>query len=139
MSYMQGREGSNGHRLFFLVGMVSCMPTDGNQHQAFNTSTCCLYLTSILPTHSSRLIVSIYGSPTPTPWQGHVYRSRTGKVERWFNPNWISLDYIPQEPADLPLLKVAVVALLYCWPVVLTQVCYPLFFHHVLRVYSLQS
>lgn len=35
-----------------------------------------------------------------------MYRSRTGTVERWFNPNWVSLDYIPQEPADLPLLKV---------------------------------
>ncbi|KAI3438337.1 hypothetical protein D9Q98_000770 [Chlorella vulgaris] len=36
---------------------------------------------------------------------GHVYRSSTGKVERWFNPNWMSLDHIPKTPVDLPLLK----------------------------------
>jgi hypothetical protein len=38
--------------------------------------------------------------------QGHVYRSSTGKLERWFNPNWMDLDYVPRNPADLPLLKV---------------------------------
>ena len=38
--------------------------------------------------------------------QGHVYRSSTGKLERWFNPDWINLDHIPKTPADLPLLKV---------------------------------
>ncbi len=48
---------------------------------------------------------SIYDIP-PNATQGHVYRSRTGKVERWFSPNWVNLDYVPQEPADLPLLKV---------------------------------
>lgn len=35
-----------------------------------------------------------------------MYRSSTGKVERWFNPNWMSLDHIPKTPVDLPLLKV---------------------------------
>jgi asparagine synthase (glutamine-hydrolysing) len=38
--------------------------------------------------------------------QGHVYRSSTGKLERWFQPDWINLDHIPKTPADLPLLKV---------------------------------
>ena len=38
--------------------------------------------------------------------QGHVYRSTTGKVERWFNPDWINLDHVPKTPVDLPLLKV---------------------------------
>ena len=43
------------------------------------------------------------------PPQGHVYRSSTGKVERWFKPDWINLDHIPKTPVDLPLLKVRVV------------------------------
>jgi hypothetical protein len=38
--------------------------------------------------------------------QGHVYRSSTDTVERWFNPDWLSLDRIPTTPVDLPLLKV---------------------------------
>lgn len=38
--------------------------------------------------------------------QGHVYRSSTGKLERWFKPDWISLDNIPTTPVDYPLLKV---------------------------------
>lgn len=37
--------------------------------------------------------------------QGHVYRSSTGKLERWFKPDWISLENIPKTPVDLPLLK----------------------------------
>jgi asparagine synthase (glutamine-hydrolysing) len=36
---------------------------------------------------------------------GHVYRSSTGKLERWFKPDWISLDHIPTTPVDYPLLK----------------------------------
>lgn len=40
--------------------------------------------------------------------QGHVYRSSTGKLERWFNPDWMDLNYVPHNPADLPLLKVGV-------------------------------
>ena len=30
--------------------------------------------------------------------QGHVYRSSTDTLERWFNPDWISLDHIPHHP-----------------------------------------
>lgn len=37
--------------------------------------------------------------------QGHVYRSSTGKLERWFNPNWIDLSYNPTQHVDLPVLK----------------------------------
>lgn len=36
---------------------------------------------------------------------GHVYRSTTGKLERWYNPKWLDLDYVPTTPADLPLLR----------------------------------
>ena len=35
-----------------------------------------------------------------------MYRSSTGKLERWFKPDWISLDHIPTTPVDYPLLKV---------------------------------
>lgn len=34
-----------------------------------------------------------------------MYRSSTGKLERWFNPNWIDLNHIPTQHVDLPLLK----------------------------------
>lgn len=35
-----------------------------------------------------------------------MYRSSTDTLERWFNPDWISLDHIPTTPVDLPLLQV---------------------------------
>lgn len=38
--------------------------------------------------------------------QGHCYRSRTGKLERWFNPSWIDESVIPRQPLDLPLIRV---------------------------------
>ena len=33
--------------------------------------------------------------------QGHCYRSRTGKLERWYKPKWLDLEYLPSAPADL--------------------------------------
>ena len=33
--------------------------------------------------------------------QGHCYRSRTGKLERWYKPKWLDLEYVPTAPADL--------------------------------------
>ena len=42
----------------------------------------------------------------PHTLQGHVYRSSTGKLERWFKPDWISLEHIPTPPVDYPQLKV---------------------------------
>lgn len=56
-------------------------------------------LVAAAPT-AGRLFVS---HPAP---QGHVYRSSTGKLERWFKPDWISLEHIPTTPVDYPLLKV---------------------------------
>jgi asparagine synthase (glutamine-hydrolysing) len=44
-------------------------------------------------------------APSLAAAQGHVYRSSTGKLERWFQPAWLSLDRIPSGPADLPLLR----------------------------------
>ena len=38
--------------------------------------------------------------------QGHCYRSRTGKLERYFKPDWLMSDQIPTQPADLPAIKV---------------------------------
>ena len=38
--------------------------------------------------------------------QGHCYRSRTGKCERWFKPAWIDENRIPKQPLDLKALKV---------------------------------
>ena len=38
--------------------------------------------------------------------QGHCYRSRTGKLERYFKPDWLVNDQIPTQPADLPAIKV---------------------------------
>ncbi|EIE27700.1 glutamine-hydrolyzing asparagine synthase [Coccomyxa subellipsoidea C-169] len=32
---------------------------------------------------------------------GHCYRSRTGKLERWYKPKWLDLEYVPTAPADL--------------------------------------
>lgn len=34
-----------------------------------------------------------------------MYRSSTGKLERWFNPNWIDLGRTPTQHVDLPQLK----------------------------------
>lgn len=34
-----------------------------------------------------------------------MYRSTTGKFERWFNPNWMDINHIPSTPADLRLIK----------------------------------
>lgn len=39
--------------------------------------------------------------------QGHCYRSRTGKLERYFKPDWLMSNQIPTQPADLPAIKVA--------------------------------
>jgi len=36
---------------------------------------------------------------------GHVYRSTTGTLERWYNPAWLDLERIPTTPVDLPLLR----------------------------------
>lgn len=36
---------------------------------------------------------------------GHCYRSRTGKLERYFKPDWLMSDQIPTQPADLPAIK----------------------------------
>ena len=42
----------------------------------------------------------------PSLLQGHCYRSRTGKCERWFKPAWIDENQIPKQPLDLKALKV---------------------------------
>ena len=34
-----------------------------------------------------------------------MYRSSTGKLERWFNPDWLDINRIPHTPVDLPQLK----------------------------------
>jgi asparagine synthase (glutamine-hydrolysing) len=36
---------------------------------------------------------------------GHVYRSKTGKLERWFAPAWLDPLRVPSTPADLPALR----------------------------------
>lgn len=40
-------------------------------------------------------------------WQGHCYRSRTDKLERYFKPDWLMSNQIPTQPADLQAIKVA--------------------------------
>ena len=35
-----------------------------------------------------------------------MYRSKTGKLERWFNPSWIQESVIPVTPLDLPAVRV---------------------------------
>ena len=42
--------------------------------------------------------------------QGHVYRSRTGEFERWYNPEWLRLDYMPTQPASLDAIHDSLVA-----------------------------
>lgn len=41
---------------------------------------------------------------------GHVYRSTTGKVERWYNPRWLDLNYIPTTPVDYTSLRNSFIA-----------------------------
>ncbi|RMZ53291.1 hypothetical protein APUTEX25_004779 [Auxenochlorella protothecoides] len=36
---------------------------------------------------------------------GHVYRSRTGKLERYYNPRWMEEGRVPSAPVDLDLLR----------------------------------
>lgn len=36
---------------------------------------------------------------------GHVYRSSTGELERWYRPDWLDLNRIPTAPVDYPLLR----------------------------------
>lgn len=36
---------------------------------------------------------------------GHVYRSTTGQLERWFNPDWLDLERIPSTPCDFMALR----------------------------------
>ena len=45
-------------------------------------------------------------TPLRLSLQGHCYRSRTGKCERWFKPAWIDENRIPKQPLDLKALKV---------------------------------
>ncbi len=42
--------------------------------------------------------------------QGHCYRSRTGKCERWFQPAWMQPGYMPSAPADPVKIHDALVA-----------------------------
>lgn len=39
--------------------------------------------------------------------QGHVYRSSTGKLERWYNPKWLDEEYMPTAPLDLAAVRVS--------------------------------
>lgn len=36
---------------------------------------------------------------------GHRYSSKTGKLQRWFNPSWIDETVIPSQPADLKAIR----------------------------------
>eukprot|EP01025_Chloroclados_australasicus_P018846 TRINITY_DN2003_c1_g1_i6.p1 TRINITY_DN2003_c1_g1~~TRINITY_DN2003_c1_g1_i6.p1 ORF type:complete len:649 (-),score=79.24 TRINITY_DN2003_c1_g1_i6:1644-3590(-) len=36
---------------------------------------------------------------------GHVYSSRTGKLERWYNPVWREPGYVPTAPVDYQLIQ----------------------------------
>lgn len=38
--------------------------------------------------------------------QGHRYSSKTGKLERWYNPSWVDVNVIPSQPADLKAIRV---------------------------------
>ena len=38
---------------------------------------------------------------------GHVFRSRTGALERYFQPDWLDVERVPTTPVDLPALKAA--------------------------------
>lgn len=42
--------------------------------------------------------------------QGHCYRSKTGKFERWYNPKWWDLEYVPTAPANLKSIHDSLVA-----------------------------
>ena len=42
--------------------------------------------------------------------QGHCYRSRTGRCERWFNPAWLEPAHMPSAPADLATIHDSLVA-----------------------------
>lgn len=46
----------------------------------------------------------------PLGIQGHCYRSRTGKLERWFKPSWIDETVIPRQPLDLTVVRVRTAA-----------------------------
>ena len=39
-----------------------------------------------------------------------MYRSRTGEFERWYNPKWMSLDYMPTQPASLDAIHDSLVS-----------------------------
>ncbi|KDD76631.1 asparagine synthase, partial [Helicosporidium sp. ATCC 50920] len=39
---------------------------------------------------------------------GHVYRSTTGRLERWFRPDWLEPSHVPSAPTSLPALREAV-------------------------------
>lgn len=54
----------------------------------------------------------LYCEGTLSSSQGHVYRSRTGKCERWFKPVWIDQELIPSAPVDLSVLRVRRILLL---------------------------
>ena len=42
--------------------------------------------------------------------QGHVYRSKTREFERWHNPEWLSLAYMPTQPANLDAIHDSLVS-----------------------------
>ena len=39
-----------------------------------------------------------------------MYRSRNRELERWYNPKWLSLDYMPTQPASLDVIHDSLVA-----------------------------
>ena len=38
--------------------------------------------------------------------QGHCYRSRTGKLERYYSPQWLDPERIPSAPVDYTAIRV---------------------------------
>ena len=43
-------------------------------------------------------------------WQGHCYRSSTGKCERWYKPAWLQPGRVPSAPASLDAIHDSLVA-----------------------------
>mmetsp|Transcript_11273 Transcript_11273/g.33870 ORF Transcript_11273/g.33870 Transcript_11273/m.33870 type:complete len:620 (-) Transcript_11273:466-2325(-) len=41
---------------------------------------------------------------------GHRYSSKTGKLERWYNPSWVDVNVIPSQPADLKAIRESFIA-----------------------------
>ena len=84
----------------------SAAATPAASHTHCNTHAQHRFTAQVVPEVGPRVPIKRLVRFSAMLLQGHCFRSRTQKCERWFKPSWIDETRIPSQPADLKALKV---------------------------------